>query len=87
MERSGASAFCCGAGGGAKAAYPDFAESSGKERLAEAEATGASILVTSCVNCQSHLQQVAEKYGINMRVADLYQLLSETASAGQGGEL
>ena len=41
MERIKEYSWCCGSGGGAKSAYPDFALATAKERVEEAEATGA----------------------------------------------
>jgi Fe-S oxidoreductase len=79
MERSREVAYCCGAGGGAKDAFPDFAEKTARDRLTEAEATGASVLVTSCSTCQRHLSDVAQKVGMKLQVKGLLELMSESA--------
>ncbi|MCJ7807791.1 MAG: (Fe-S)-binding protein, partial [Dehalococcoidia bacterium] len=44
MERIKEYAWCCGAGGGVKEAYPEFALSTADERIEEAMATGAEAL-------------------------------------------
>jgi heterodisulfide reductase subunit D len=51
MYRIKGNSFCCGAGGGVKAQFPDMALSTSKERLREAASTGAEILMTSCPFC------------------------------------
>ena len=51
MYRIKGDSFCCGAGGGVKAQFPDMALSTSKERLKEAASTGADILMTSCPFC------------------------------------
>lgn len=75
MERNREFAYCCGAGAGAADAYPDFARQAGGDRLAEAEATGASVLVTSCAGCQRHLQEVARARGSALEVKGLLDFL------------
>jgi len=47
MERIKESAWCCGAGGGVKEAYPDFAKATANERMEEAQATGAEAIVSA----------------------------------------
>jgi heterodisulfide reductase subunit D len=51
MYRIKGDSFCCGAGGGVKAQFPDMALSTSKERLREAASTGAEVLMTSCPFC------------------------------------
>ena len=51
MYRIKGDSFCCGAGGGVKAQFPDMALFASKERLKEAASTGAEILMTSCPFC------------------------------------
>ena len=52
MERIKEAAWCCGAGGGAREAYPEFSEWTASERIEEAESTGADALVTACPWCE-----------------------------------
>ncbi|MFW9800141.1 MAG: heterodisulfide reductase-related iron-sulfur binding cluster, partial [Candidatus Thorarchaeota archaeon] len=51
MYRIKGDSFCCGAGGGVKAQFPDFALATAKERLKEAASTGAEVIMTSCPFC------------------------------------
>lgn len=84
MERNRASSYCCGAGGGAKEANPDFADFAATRRLEEAMATGADILVTSCSACACHLNAEAVRQELPIRVVDLLSLLAESKQAAQG---
>lgn len=79
MERSREVSYCCGAGGGAKEAFPDFAEKTARDRLREAQATGAAVLVTSCSTCQRHLQEVAQRAGSTVQVKGLLEMLCEAS--------
>jgi Fe-S oxidoreductase len=77
MPRNRESAFCCGNGGGAKEFNPDFARSAGRERLREACATGADLLITSCTGCVSHLKQIADEDGLGIGVLSLMDYLRQ----------
>ncbi|MHA1378206.1 MAG: (Fe-S)-binding protein [Candidatus Helarchaeota archaeon] len=61
MYRIGENSLCCGAGGGVKAGYPDFAWDCANERLEEADATGAEILMTACPFCELNMGQAARE--------------------------
>ncbi len=52
MERTHDQAWCCGAGGGVLTGFPDLATLSAEERVAEAEASGASVLAAACPWCE-----------------------------------
>ena len=80
MERSRENSRCCGAGGGYKSTYPDFALNIGIERIHDAEATGAEILVSCCPFCVLNLTQAAKKIGSNIKVMDLSQVLLEVTA-------
>jgi len=71
MPRNREEAFCCGAGGGVKAAFPDFALSTARDRVAEAVGTGASTLITSCPFCVNNLNDAADAMGNPIRIADI----------------
>jgi len=77
MERIKDYSWCCGSGGGAKSAYPDFALSTSKERIEEAEATGAGTIVTSCPWCEANLVDGVDASGSNMKVVDILDLVIE----------
>jgi heterodisulfide reductase subunit D len=66
---------CCGAGGGYKSAFNDFAVNIAAERVKEAVATGAEILATACPFCVVNLQQGAKKINANIKVMDISEML------------
>jgi Fe-S oxidoreductase len=75
MDRNKEYAWCCGSGGGVKEGYPEFAEWTGRERIEEAEATGAQVLVTACPGCERNFRDVLEGGEKRLRLADIVELL------------
>ena len=61
MWRSGDNSLCCGAGGGVKAGYPDFAWNCANDRLMEADATGADNVLMMCPFCELNMGQCARE--------------------------
>jgi len=78
MERIREYSFCCGSGGGVKSAFGEMAMWAASERLAEAEATGAGMLVTSCPWCESNLMDAAAQGDSSLDVANLFDLFVES---------
>lgn len=83
MQRTREYAYCCGAGGGAKEAYPDFARHAASERLQEAQSTGAAVLVTACGSCTSHLRQVANDIGAAVQVMGLFEYMAQAIAVAE----
>jgi Fe-S oxidoreductase len=77
MYRTRESAWCCGAGGGVKDAYPDLAISTGVERLKEAKAVGAKAIVSACPSCKSHFVDTARDAGEKVEVFDIVELVQK----------
>lgn len=77
MERIREYAWCCGSGGGAKSAYPDFALSTAKERIEEAACTGAGTIVTACPWCEANLNDGIDASEAKMKVEDILDLVIE----------
>jgi Fe-S oxidoreductase len=77
MERIREFSWCCGAGGGAKSAFPEFAVETAKERVQEAKETGAEAMVTSCPWCESNLQDGIHADGGGLEMLSLVQLLEK----------
>jgi Fe-S oxidoreductase len=75
MERIREFSWCCGAGGGVKSAYPEFALESALERIDEAKATGAEALITSCPWCESNFTDAIIADGINLKIFSLVELI------------
>ena len=63
MDRVKEYAWCCGAGGGVKETNPEFAAWTAKERIAEAESTGAGAIVTACPGCERNFRDAVKANG------------------------
>ena len=57
MERSREAAWCCGAGGACREAFPEYSAATAAERLEEAASTGADALVTACSRCELNFNE------------------------------
>jgi Fe-S oxidoreductase len=77
LERSHASSYCCGAGGGVKETVPDAARLAARNRLAEVQSCGASTLVTACSACANHLAETAQVEQLPVQVLHLLDILAE----------
>ena len=75
MKRNRENAWCCGAGGGVKIGYPDWALEVSKERLEEAKETGASTVSSVCPFCRTNLSDANNKYAMDLEVLDLLEIL------------
>ena len=75
MERIREGAWCCGAGGGAREAYPAFSDATAKERIEEAGCTGAEALVTACPWCERNFMDAMN--GSKMKVLDIMELVEQ----------
>jgi len=77
MPRNRMGSRCCGAGGGYKSAFNELAVNIAAERVKEAVATGADILVTTCPFCVLNLAAGAKQIGADIQVKDISELLLE----------
>jgi Fe-S oxidoreductase len=75
MERIKEAAWCCGAGGGAREAYPEFSRRTAGERLEEAASTGADAIVSACPWCERNFQDAAAGNGATLKVFDIMELV------------
>jgi heterodisulfide reductase subunit D len=76
MPRNRRDAYCCGAGGMIRYDFPDMANLAGADRIAEAESTGAEIVVSACPACVMQLQQSRQKAKAKIKVMDLTELVA-----------
>jgi Fe-S oxidoreductase len=60
MERNQRWAWCCGGGGGVPEADPELAQWNAADRLREARASGAQLMLTSSALCQRSFGDLAE---------------------------
>ncbi len=56
---------------------PDFARWTAKERIAEAESTGAEILATACSGCELSFQAVTKESRSSLQILDVVELLKK----------
>jgi Fe-S oxidoreductase len=82
MDRIKEYAWCCGAGGGVKETNPEFALWAAKERIGEAEATGAEAVVTACPGCEQSLKDAIKDNGSMLKVYDIVELLDKATPRG-----
>ncbi len=78
MERIKEYSWCCGAGGGVRAAFPEFSLWAAKERVEEAELTGADAIVTCCPFCKRNLKDSIETEGKKIQIYDLIELVAKS---------
>jgi heterodisulfide reductase subunit D len=81
MERIREWSWCCGAGGGVRTAYPDYATWVASRRLDEAQETQAELLVTACPFCEQNLEDAVAKGDYPMKVVDLMVLVRDSLKA------
>jgi heterodisulfide reductase subunit D len=78
MERIREWSWCCGAGGGVRTAFPDYATWVASKRLDEADETGAELLVTACPFCEQNLEDAVAKGDYPLTVVDLMVLVRDS---------
>ena len=77
MERIRENAWCCGAGGGVKEAYPEFSSWTAAERIEEAKSTEATALVSACLQCERNFVDAVKGGGQKMKVYDIVELVQQ----------
>jgi len=82
MERNREFAWCCGAGGGAKEAFPEFSEWTATERIEEAKTTGADAIVTACGSCERNFIDAASAADDSIKVFDIAMLVRKAMTEG-----
>ena len=70
-------AWCCGAGGGVREAYPEFNLFTATERIEEAKSTGAEAIVTACPWCERNFLDAINAGGDKMKVFDIMELVQQ----------
>ena len=80
MEKNRDHSRCCGAGGGYKSAFNDFAVNIAAERIHDAEEVGAEVIATACPFCVLNLKAGAKKAGSNVKVMDISEILLQVTA-------
>jgi len=83
MRRNRENAWCCGAGGGVKIGYPQFALETAIKRIEEALNTQSSILVSTCPFCKTNLNDAYKALSTSksdsnkIEIIDLIELIDK----------
>ena len=77
MPRNKDAAWCCGAGGGVKSGFKDWAVEIATERIQEAEETGCTILLSACPFCKTNLQDAINAKNSELQFMDIVNLLNQ----------
>lgn len=77
MERMKENAWCCGAGGGTRDAYKDFALWTAGERLEEAKSAGAEAIISGCPFCKDNLREAARVKGDKITAYDITEVIAQ----------
>jgi Fe-S oxidoreductase len=75
MPRTRENAFCCGAGRGAKEAFPSFSNWAVAHRLEEVRDIGAETLVSACPWCKNNFAQAVKSNGNDIKVMDISEVI------------
>ncbi|MBN1190345.1 MAG: (Fe-S)-binding protein [Dehalococcoidales bacterium] len=77
MERIREYAWCCGAGGGVREAYPEFSNWTATQRINEAMETGAEAIVSACPWCEQNFGDAIKAIDGKMKVLDVAELVQQ----------
>ena len=77
MKQNKENAWCCGAGGGVRTAFYDFAVETAKTRIKQAEDTGAEALVTACPFCFQNLDIAIKESKSDLKMFDVIELVDK----------
>ena len=75
MVRTKDNAWCCGAGGGVRDAFREFALWTAGERLKEVELTGAEAIVSGCPHCKENFAEAINMRRDKIKVYDISELI------------
>jgi Fe-S oxidoreductase len=77
MTRIKEYSWCCGAGGGVNESNPAFAKWTARDRIKEAESTGAEAIVTACPWCEKTFNEAIKESGSSLKVYDIIELVEK----------
>ncbi|MBM3132099.1 MAG: (Fe-S)-binding protein, partial [Chloroflexi bacterium] len=76
MERRKDQAWCCGASGGVRDAFKEFALWTARERLAEARGTtGAQAIISACPYCKENFAEAIKSDGDPLQTYDIAEIM------------
>jgi len=77
MPRNRENSWCCGAGGGVRAAYKDITMFASTDRIKEAENTGAQAVTSTCPFCWTGLHEAIEENNSKLDLYDITELVEK----------
>jgi len=84
MARNGIKARCCGGGGGVMANNPDLALEMAAERVRDALAVGAEVIVSGCAACKDNLRKgakaIPKQERGKIKIMDITEIVAEAAA-------
>jgi Fe-S oxidoreductase len=89
MERNREAAWCCGAGGACREAFPEYSAATASKRVEEAASTGAEALVTACSRCELNFTEAvaadtaSNGPGADLQVHDVLELVALSAGVAK----
>jgi Fe-S oxidoreductase len=75
MQEIRENAHCCGGGGNLESHNPELSKQIARERVDQAAATGAEVLVSACQQCERTLNNAARAAKIRIRVMDINEIV------------
>ena len=80
MIRTKENALCCGAGGGVRDAFKNFALWTANERLEEVREIGVEAIVSACPFCKDNFAEAIKAGGDEIKVYDISELIWQAIS-------
>jgi L-lactate dehydrogenase complex protein LldE len=77
---------CCGFGGLFSVKYPEISERMADDKIADAQGTGAELMLGADLGCLLHLKGRMQRQGVNMRVRHVAEVLAGMADEPALGE-
>jgi Fe-S oxidoreductase len=77
MDASRENALCCGGGGDVQIVDESVTATVADRRLAQAQRTGARLILSACQQCKRTLMAAARRNRARVRVMDLAELVSQ----------
>ncbi|HEX4160712.1 MAG TPA: (Fe-S)-binding protein [Rhizomicrobium sp.] len=78
---------CCGFGGLFSVKYPEISERMADDKLADAQSTGAELIISADLGCLLHLAGRSARRGLPFRVRHVAEILAgETDAPAMGGK-
>lgn len=81
MDENRADAHCCGGGGNLESHCTDLSQQVAQQRVQQAAATGASVLVSACQQCERTLSNAARASRTRIRVLDVGEVVLKAMQA------